>query len=73
MHASVSPHKKISPGHTHPVVLTSHHIFLYGPLKDNLQWHHYMNNGETAEHCVLVAKQEEQQHLPCKNRCSVQR
>jgi hypothetical protein len=32
-----------------------------------------MDNEEIVEHCMLVAAQEEQQHLPCKNRCSVQR
>jgi hypothetical protein len=31
-----------------------------GPLNDNLQWYHYMDNEDTAEHCVLVAAEEEQ-------------
>jgi hypothetical protein len=32
-----------------------------------------MENKEIAEQCMLVAAEEEQQQLPCKNRCSVQR
>lgn len=50
--------------------MTSYHIFMCGPLKDNLHQHHYMDNEDTAEHHVLVAAEEEQQQLPGQNRGS---
>lgn len=55
----VSPHEKYH--QDTPTLQSWPHIifFLYGPLKDNWQWQHYMENEEIAEHCVPVAAEEE--------------